>query len=195
MFSKQMFAATVCVLFLLKLKWSKSKNITVTSELHCAEELKVRQSTSFPWLFSGRERGNEVDSAHDRITNLVLTARHQVPRKWFYHRSRLSWKPLKSKITNFMSEDVSNWCDSNVSSSSLPGIFFARREIKRVVGKYLEFLGPFVAHQREGSLGTRLTSRMTGRNKYSSNRLKKAASKSWGLLCICNHMGPRAIKD
>ena len=34
-----------------------------------------------------------------------------------------------------MSEDILNCCDSNVSSSSLPGIFFGRVEIKRDCGK------------------------------------------------------------
>ena len=62
----------------------------------------MRQSTSFPWLFRWRER-KQINSAHDRITNLVLTAGHQVPRKWFYHRSRLSWKPLKSNKSSWWS--------------------------------------------------------------------------------------------
>ena len=122
----------------------------------CAGELKVCQPTSFLSLFRWRERGNEVDGAHDRITNLVLTARHQVPRKWFYHRSRLSWKPLKSNITNFMSEDISNCCDSNASSSSLPGIFFGRGEIKRGCGKIARVSWPFRSSPKRRESGNEI---------------------------------------
>ena len=89
MFSKQMFASCSC--------WNGPSQRILISELYCAEELQVKCASLPRFLgFSVGERENEINSAHDRITNLVLTARHQVLRKLFYHRSRLSWKPLKS---------------------------------------------------------------------------------------------------
>ena len=62
-----------------KLKWSES-NCIVRKNLKCANLPGIHS-------FSVGERGNRIDSAHDRITNLVLTAGQQVPQFQVYKPS------------------------------------------------------------------------------------------------------------
>ena len=96
-----------------KLKWPES-NCIVSKSLSAP----IHRVNFFG--FSVEERGNEVNCAHEELQTLYCTC----------VIIRLGWVGKRwSETTNFESGDVSNCCDSN--ASSVPGISFARREIKK----------------------------------------------------------------